>query len=261
MGDTTGFALDKRLEGSTHLIVRHGRIQVRLVDDSRYFWLMLVPEVDGASELHDLGDATQQTLIQLGARLGAWLKAETGADKINSAAIGNVVPQLHFHIVARHRDDPAWPDPIWGNGAPVPMDDALRRARMNAVSAFLANQPSSMDPIYKICDASMWDDAVKAGRFTGAEIDVQDGYIHFSTAAQAQETARRHFSGREGLVLVAIDPAGLDIVWEPSRGGDLFPHLYDVLPVSTAVSVTAMIVGEDGTPAPAGGFPQQTKQR
>ena len=75
------------------------------------------------------------------------------------------------------------------------------------------------------------------------------------TATQAMETARRHFNGREGLVFVAIDTSKLNMVWEPSRGGDLFPHLYDTLPVETAISITPMHPDADGTPVPVGGFP------
>ena len=107
----------------------------------------------------------------------------------------------------------------------------------------------------RICDAALWREAEAAGRFTGAEIDIKDGYIHFSTATQAKETARRHFNGREGLVFVAIDTSKLNMVWEPSRGGDLFPHLYDALPVETAISITPMHPDADGTPVPVGGFP------
>ena len=256
MTSGTMFELDTRLDAGTYLVTRHEGIQVRLADDARYFWLMLVPETPGASELHDLGDATHQRLMRLATMLGAWLKAKAGADKINTAAIGNIVSQLHLHIVARHDGDAAWPDPIWGNGAAVPMDDDLRQERIDAVTGFLSGLPPSGDLIYKICDAALWDAAIGDGHFTGAEIDIQDGYIHFSTAAQAEETARRHFKDREGLVLVAIDPAGLDVIWEPSRGGDLFPHLYDSLPVTSAVSVTPMHAGADGTPTPDRGFPK-----
>ena len=112
-----------------------------------------------------------------------------------------------------------------------------------------------MKLIYKICDAALWQKAEHHGSFTGAEIDIQDGYIHFSTAAQVAETAEKHFRGREGLVLVAIDSETLDIRWETSRGGDLFPHLYADLPAETAISITPMHLNEDGVPIPEGGFP------
>ncbi len=91
--------------------------------------------------------------------------------------------------------------------------------------------------IYKIVDAAAWRDAVAAGRFAGAPVDLADGYIHFSTAAQVRETASKHFAGVEGLVLAAFDAAsfGGDLKWEPSRGGALFPHLYVALDPAAAL--------------------------
>lgn len=90
--------------------------------------------------------------------------------------------------------------------------------------------------VYKICDATLWQAAVEAGEFKGAEIDLSDGYIHFSTAEQMRETAAKHFAGREGLVIVAVDAGALgdEMKWEPSRGGALFPHLYRSLKVGEA---------------------------
>ena len=88
-----------------------------------------------------------------------------------------------------------------------------------------------MTTIFKIIDAAAHQAATLNGQFTGAEIDLKDGYIHFSTAAQVAETAKRHFSGRSNLVLWAIDAGGLGaaLKWEASRGGQLFPHLYEPL--------------------------------
>lgn len=82
--------------------------------------------------------------------------------------------------------------------------------------------------IYKIFRADEWAAFEAAGQSDGAPIDVADGYIHFSTAEQAGETAAKHFAGEEGLVLLACDAEalGADLKWEPSRGGALFPHLY-----------------------------------
>jgi len=93
--------------------------------------------------------------------------------------------------------------------------------------------------IYKIVSAEEWARAEAGGRFEGAEIDLKDGYIHFSTAEQWPETLRLHFAGRTGLVLVAVeaDALGEALKWEPSRGGQLFPHLYGTLPTAVAVSV------------------------
>ena len=86
--------------------------------------------------------------------------------------------------------------------------------------------------IYKICDADLWQEAETAGVFTGAGIDIQDGYIHFSTAEQSAETLALHFAGQDGLCFVQVDTTMLDIKWEASRGGQLFPHLYTDLPLS-----------------------------
>ena len=106
----------------------------------------------------------------------------------------------------------------------------------------------TMPVIYKICPASLWREAETDGLFRGAPVDLADGYIHFSTAAQARETAARHFAGQADLVLVAVSVAALGpaLKWEPSRGGDLFPHLYGPLPVSAAASVVPLPLGANG---------------
>ena len=91
--------------------------------------------------------------------------------------------------------------------------------------------------IYKICPAQIWQQAEKTGFFDGAGIDLVDGYIHFSNADQLAETARLHFAGQADHVLVEVDAVAINIVWEESRGGQLFPHLYDRLPLSAVVSV------------------------
>ena len=82
--------------------------------------------------------------------------------------------------------------------------------------------------IYKIVPARLWRDAVEKGSFAGSPVDVADGFIHFSTASQVRETAAKHFAGVPDLVIVAVLSAdlGAQLRWEPSRGGDLFPHLY-----------------------------------
>ena len=102
--------------------------------------------------------------------------------------------------------------------------------------------------IYKICPAGLWREAEADGLFRGAPVDLADGYIHFSTAAQVRETAARHFAGQSDLVLVAVAVAALGpaLTWEPSRGGDLFPHQYGPLPVSAATSVVPLPLGADG---------------
>ena len=102
--------------------------------------------------------------------------------------------------------------------------------------------------IYKICDVELWRAAERAGAFRGAPIDVADGYIHFSTAAQVRETAARHFAGVSDLVLVAVDAdaLGAALRFEPSRGGALFPHLYGPLPMAAVLSVKPLPLGAGG---------------
>ena len=105
-----------------------------------------------------------------------------------------------------------------------------------------------MSLVYKIVSIAAWRAAEAAGVFAGAPVDLADGFIHFSTAAQVAETAAKHFAGQMDLLLVAIDGATLGdaLKWEPSRGGALFPHLYAPLDPRAAVSVRPLPLGADG---------------
>ena len=105
---------------------------------------------------------------------------------------------------------------------------------------------SSAQFIYKICSAELWQQACELGQFEGAPIDLEDGFIHFSDATQLKETAAKHFAGQSNLKLLQVDTAALEIVWEVSRGGQLFPHLYDTLPLCAVVKVWDLPVGGDG---------------
>lgn len=102
--------------------------------------------------------------------------------------------------------------------------------------------------IYKIAPADLWREAERAGSFTGAPIDVSDGFIHFSTAEQARETAARHFAGQADLVLVAIEEnrLGPALKYEISRGGQPFPHLYGPLGLDAVLWVRPLPLGPDG---------------
>jgi uncharacterized protein (DUF952 family) len=93
--------------------------------------------------------------------------------------------------------------------------------------------------IYKILAGDAWRAALAKGRFEGAGVDLTDGFIHFSTAGQLGETARRHFAGQLGLVVLEVeaDDLGAELRWEPSRGGDVFPHLYGVLPCAAVRAI------------------------
>ena len=121
--------------------------------------------------------------------------------------------------------------------------------------------------IYKLLTAAEWEAAWAEGVYRGSEQDQRDGFIHLSTAAQIAETARKHFSGVPDLVLLAVDTdmieklhapenegeragqsEGSQLRWEPSRGGDLFPHLYALLPSAAVQSATPAPLADDGTP-------------
>jgi uncharacterized protein (DUF952 family) len=104
--------------------------------------------------------------------------------------------------------------------------------------------------IYKLLGAAEWTAARAAGVFAGSAVDLADGYIHFSAADQAEETARRYFSGRRDLVLLTVDAEALGeaLKWEPSRGGALFPHLYAPLKAASVIDARALDLGDDGMP-------------
>ena len=113
---------------------------------------------------------------------------------------------------------------------------------------------SPMTLIYKLHPEADWRIAEATGIFAGASVDITDGFIHFSAAEQVRETAIRHFSGQTRLVLVAVEAAamGSALVWEASRGGALFPHLYGPLPMSAVRWVQTLAMGADHAPVKIG---------
>ena len=104
------------------------------------------------------------------------------------------------------------------------------------------------DLVFKLIDRPSWRAAEAAGTFAGSAVDARDGFIHFSTVAQVRETAARHFAGQRDLLLVGVSTAALGdaLRWEPSRGGELFPHLYGPLPLSAVRGVAEVGLGDDG---------------
>ena len=107
-----------------------------------------------------------------------------------------------------------------------------------------------MTRIYKLIGRQAWQSALDAGRFDGAAVDLADGFIHFSTAAQAPETGRRYFRGHEDLLVIGFEAEALGAAlrWEPSRGGDLFPHLYGPLDPGLAAQTLDVTLDRDGAP-------------
>jgi uncharacterized protein (DUF952 family) len=102
--------------------------------------------------------------------------------------------------------------------------------------------------IYHMCPAETWEAAARAGEYRGTADDLRDGFIHFSTAEQIAESARRHRAGQKGLVLIAVESARLGdrLRWERSRGGALFAHLYGALDPAEVASVKPLPLGPDG---------------
>lgn len=126
MTPSSPFVLHPRLAADTVAIADWQLSRVLLMNDARFTWLILVPQRAEIVELHDLDAADRAILIEEVARAGAGLKAVTGATKINVGALGNLVPQLHVHIVARQPGDVAWPGPVWGHSPAVPYEISTR---------------------------------------------------------------------------------------------------------------------------------------
>ena len=102
--------------------------------------------------------------------------------------------------------------------------------------------------IFHMCRAEEWETALATGAYPGSSQDAADGFIHFSTAAKIVESAAKHRAGQSGLLLLTVDAGMLGdaLKWEPSRGGQLFPHLYGALPVTAAIRVDPLPLGDDG---------------
>ncbi|WP_066094531.1 HIT domain-containing protein [Xanthomonas massiliensis] len=128
----SGFALDQRLAADSLFLADGPLSQVRLMDDARWPWIVLVPRVAGASEWIDLDGGQQRLLLAEINQVSQLLRAEPGVDKLNLGALGNIVRQLHVHLVGRHQGDAAWPGPVWGSGPMRRFGADEREARVAA---------------------------------------------------------------------------------------------------------------------------------
>jgi diadenosine tetraphosphate (Ap4A) HIT family hydrolase len=133
----TAFTLHPRLAGDAIELARWPLSLVLLMDDGRFPWLILVPQRANLREIHDLPAAERAVLVEEIARAGRLMQSAFRADKINTAALGNQVPQLHVHVIARFTGDAAWPNPIWSHGPRRPMSAAERAERISALRAGL----------------------------------------------------------------------------------------------------------------------------
>lgn len=121
-----GFELDRRLNADSAPLMWLGLCELRLMDDRRWPWLVLVPQRPGIEEVHDMTPLDQTMLVFETNMVAQALKRTTSCTKINTGALGNVVRQLHVHVVARNEGDPNWPGPVWGHGLREPYGDEER---------------------------------------------------------------------------------------------------------------------------------------
>lgn len=135
---TDAFALDPRLAADTHPVGDLALSSVLLMDDARFPWLILVPRRPALSELTDLSPEDAATAFEEIRITVKVVQALTRPDKVNVAALGNVVPQLHVHVVARFRSDPAWPGPVWGVGERKAYPVHARAALLERAAALFA---------------------------------------------------------------------------------------------------------------------------
>jgi len=124
------FAIDPRLAADTHAVGALPFSELLLMDDARFPWVILVPRIAGARELIDLDEGDQRLLLGEIDHVARALETLLHPDKLNIAALGNVVPQLHVHVIARFTSDAAWPNPVWGRGERVAYGERERAARI-----------------------------------------------------------------------------------------------------------------------------------
>ncbi|MEL6503121.1 MAG: HIT family protein [Pseudomonadota bacterium] len=129
--------MDPRLARDTVDILTHGECRLVLMNDARWPWLIVIPMIPDVEELHDLPPARADAIMQFALHVSRKMQALTGADKMNVAAIGNMVRQLHIHVVARSEGDPNWPAPVWGYGTATPYDPVDRAAHIEKLKEAL----------------------------------------------------------------------------------------------------------------------------
>jgi diadenosine tetraphosphate (Ap4A) HIT family hydrolase len=136
-GLKAGFTLDTRLEADSEQLMWLGLCELRVMNDRRWPWLILVPQRPGAEEIHDMTPLDQAMLTFETNMVAQALKTATGCTKINTGALGNIVRQLHVHVVARSEGDPGWPGPVWGHGLREPYQRSGLRQFAQTIKAAL----------------------------------------------------------------------------------------------------------------------------
>jgi diadenosine tetraphosphate (Ap4A) HIT family hydrolase len=136
-GQQRGFELDRRLNADSVPLLWLGLCELRLMDDRRWPWLILVPQRPGMVEVHDMTPLDQTMLVFESNMVAQALKNVTNCTKINTGTLGNIVRQLHVHVVARSEGDPGWPGPVWGFGAREPYRPEDRHAFADRIKSAL----------------------------------------------------------------------------------------------------------------------------
>ena len=131
------FKLDDKLEQDSFLVKEYNDFQIRLMDVSEVFWVILIPTKINLVELSDLDIKERNYLLNFTIELGDYLKSKRRYDKTNIGMLGNVVSQLHLHLVLRKKSDPAWPAPVWGYNFKNKLDENSKTNRSNLILQFL----------------------------------------------------------------------------------------------------------------------------
>ena len=130
------FKLDDKIEQDSFLVKEYNDFQIRIMDVSEVFWVILIPTKINLIELSDLDIKERNNLINFAIDLSNFLKSKEEYDKINIGILGNVVSQLHLHLVLRNKDDPAWPGPVWGFNFNTKLDKETKEHRGNSILKF-----------------------------------------------------------------------------------------------------------------------------
>jgi len=131
------FKLDNRLENDSFFIQETKNFQIRLMNVQEFFWIIFIPIKPNLIELSDLEVDERNELLNFAIDLGNYIKSDQNFDKVNIGMLGNVVAQLHLHIVLRNKDDPAWPGPVWGWKSTSNLDEKTKQIRSKLIFEFL----------------------------------------------------------------------------------------------------------------------------
>ena len=131
------FKLDNRIENDSFFMQEIKNFQIRLMNVQEFFWIVLIPIKPNLIELSDLEVDERNELLNFAVDLGNFLKSEQNSDKVNIGMLGNVVSQLHLHIVLRNKDDPAWPGPVWGWKSTSNLDEETKQIRSKLIVQYL----------------------------------------------------------------------------------------------------------------------------